>query len=388
VRILRAIFVACLLGFSLGGCSSMTDIFALFGGDGVTERAGLPSYQVGDSYSFGSPAVTWRVVAIDSERVTWRSDRGDEQVTGRNPLLPALEWRSDRLGQGRRLISDRTGSLFPLKVGARTTFKAAVTTDKPPYGWSFEWQCGVLDRQQVTGPTGVLDTYKIGCGRDTMEEMVFFYAPSIGHYVSKTSRSGGAAVVRHLMAYERRNAENELVRVSFANMPGPGTPEMAAPVRQAAATEAPQPVAEAPRRAAIVEITMLEPAAGEGEARRPLSALEQRAKQLLGQRKTRAEPVLKLRSDSAEPFLLAPEPVAPTVEKANTKGPPPAAQLAMKQCSARNETISAGQTGAAAEISAASEAQSLAEVGEERRRPINAAAAARVLLGRGDPAGQ
>ncbi len=102
--------------------------------------------KVGDPYTFGNPIATWRVVSVEDRRVTWRSDTGNEQITGRNPLLPALAWRSEKSGSGQRIITDQMGSLFLMKVGARTTFRAAVTTDKPPYGWSFDWQCEVSDR--------------------------------------------------------------------------------------------------------------------------------------------------------------------------------------------------------------------------------------------------
>lgn len=216
-----------------------------------------PTYRVGDSFTFGNPAITWRVVAIDDDRVTWRSDQGDEQLTARNPLLPALGWKSERLGSGRRIISDQVGNLFPMKVGARTTFKAVVTTDKPPYGWSFDWQCEVVDRQEVVGPAGMLDAFKVGCGRGSLDEIVFFYAPTIGHYIAKTSRSEGevAVRVRHLVAYEKMTLTGALERVEFARVPSIGEPAAARIVERPTQEVAAQKVND-------VEIAAATPVAG------------------------------------------------------------------------------------------------------------------------------
>ena len=139
----RAICAALVLGLSLTGCAGMPGFSGMFDkssgmfsdGDSVAESAPapapdiavegarLPTYRVGDAYTFGNPPVRWEVVSIDGDRVTWRSENDDEQVTGFNPLLPAREWRSNRLGEGYRIISHVKGHLFPMKVGSRTAFK-------------------------------------------------------------------------------------------------------------------------------------------------------------------------------------------------------------------------------------------------------------------------
>ena len=157
--------------------------------DIAIEGARLPTYRVGDAYTFGNPPVRWEVVSIDGDRVTWRSENDDEQVTGFNPLLPAREWRSNRLGEGYRIISHVKGHLFPMKVGSRTAFKATVSTDRPPYSWAYNWTCEVTDLRTVDGPKGAVDAFKVDCGRERPDEITFYYAPSVGHYVTKESRS-------------------------------------------------------------------------------------------------------------------------------------------------------------------------------------------------------
>lgn len=273
MKAMRAVICAALLSLSLSGCVSLSEFFASLGFSSSDDSVELPQYRVGDAFTFGSPNVTWRVVSIANQRVTWRNEKGDEQVTEQNPLLPALAWRSSKNGSGQRIISDKVGSLFPMKVGARTTFRAAVTTDKPPYGWGFNWQCEVLDRQDVVGATGEIDAFKIGCGRETADEIVFFYAPKIGHYIAKTSRAGGAnsSRIRHLIAYERISDEGSLERIAFS-----GRLQMGNPSAEAESITRNVPVQSA-------TVVRREP---QTETVRAATGIEGRAQELLAQRKS------------------------------------------------------------------------------------------------------
>lgn len=315
MRVARSIAAASVLSLSLSGCVSVSEFFAMLGFGSSEQAVEAPTYRVGDSFTFGSPAITWRVVAIDDDRVTWRSDQGDEQVTGRNPLLPALVWKSDRLGNGHRIISDQIGHLFPMKVGARTTFKAVVTTDKPPYGWSFDWQCEVLDRQDVVGASGMLDAFKVGCGRGSLDEIVFFYAPSIGHYVAKTSRSDGetSARVRHLIAYEKVNAGGALERVEFATVPHIGEPVAARMVDRPAG------------HVTSERIEDVGTAAGASVAANS-DGIEERAKRLLARHTEVADTVSPLppakTGDSAREAAVSAPPETPKYRLVEAKLPP------------------------------------------------------------------
>ena len=89
-------------------------------------HAERPLFVIGDKYSFNNPEITWEVTAVHGQRVYWRSASGDEQVTSTNPLLPAFAWQSKRRGSGQRIISNKTGDIFPLKIGARMTFRSTV----------------------------------------------------------------------------------------------------------------------------------------------------------------------------------------------------------------------------------------------------------------------
>ena len=287
MKAIRAIVCAVLVSLSLSGCVSLSEFFASFGFGGEREVFEAPQYKVGDAYTFGSPDVTWRVVAINDGRITWRSDTGSEQVTGSNPMLPALAWRSEKHGSGQRIISDKVGSLFPMRVGARMTFRADVSTDKPPYGWGFNWICEVQDRQGIAGPVGTIDAFKVGCGRENTDEMVFFYAPEIGHYVTKSTSSTGndGARVKHLIAYEKMNSTGALERVAFnsralehVNSPVPKSPSVMPAAPEIAQS---QPVTVQSAKAPVTQP----------------SEIERRARGLLAQRKeVRSLPTEKMRS--------------------------------------------------------------------------------------------
>ena len=200
----------CLLVLSLAGCESLSGILG-----SSTENQPLqtaekkdqtqrPIFGVGDRYRFDNPEITWEVTAVHGERVYWRSAGGDEQVTSTNPLLPAFAWQSVRRGSGQRIISNQAGAIFPLKVGARLTFRSTVSTDKPPFGWEFEWSCDVVGKERVTVPAGEFDSFRVQCGRQGSRELSFYYVPEIGHYarMEAIGPDGKKTATRNLIAYE------------------------------------------------------------------------------------------------------------------------------------------------------------------------------------------
>ncbi|MEQ8603940.1 MAG: SPOR domain-containing protein [Marivibrio sp.] len=197
----------------LGGCSSLEGVFDFsflsdwFSGESRVEgadapaprpeledlAAGPPQLVAGDRFSFDNPAVTWTVDRVDDDRIFWSADNGDRQTTGLNPILPALAWESAGQGRGRRLITDMQPAFFPLKVGKRVTFNSTVSTDRPPYAWEFVWTCETLRTEEIDVPAGRFETYVIQCGRQSPNELTFYYAPQIGHYIRMVSRPGGGS---------------------------------------------------------------------------------------------------------------------------------------------------------------------------------------------------
>ncbi|MBE88657.1 MAG: hypothetical protein CMM76_04360 [Rhodospirillaceae bacterium] len=168
-----------------------------------------PEFSVGDTFVFDNPYVRWQVVAVKDKKVHWVSDDGDLQITYVNPVLPVLVWKSPVNGKGRRLISGQIGRLFPMKVGNRASFRATVSTDRPPFDWVFNWSCDVLARVPVKGPKNKkYDTFKIKCTREKGDAFTFFYAPTVGHYiVMEASSNLGKPIIRRMVAYQRSGRE-------------------------------------------------------------------------------------------------------------------------------------------------------------------------------------
>lgn len=156
--------------------------------------AAPPQLAAGDRFTFDNPTVTWTVERVEDDRIFWRADNGDEQVTAQNVILPALAWSSAGQGRGRRLITEMSAPFFPLRAGKRVTFNSTVSTDAPPYAWEFTWVCETLGAESVAVPAGRFDAYVIQCGRQRPDELTFHYAPAVGHYVRLVSRpaTGGA----------------------------------------------------------------------------------------------------------------------------------------------------------------------------------------------------
>ena len=207
----RAFYCAlCLSLLSLAGCESVSGLFGDTPATAVaqvaekTDASQRPIFSIGDRYRFDNPEITWEVTAVHGERVYWRSAGGDEQVTSSNPLLPAFAWQSTRRGSGQRIISNRRGDLFPLKIGARMSFRSTVSTDKPPFGWEFEWSCEVVEKQDITVPAGAFDSFRVLCGRQGSRELTFYYVPEIGHYarMEAVGSDGKKTATRNLIAYE------------------------------------------------------------------------------------------------------------------------------------------------------------------------------------------
>lgn len=190
----------------LAGCETKPASDSPFG----TEKPGR--YMVGDSFTFDNPVLTWTVVSVEGDRVYWRSDQGDEQVTGHDPLMPTLEWKNPGSGGGRRIITDIKGTLFPLTEPGNMTFTSNIEywsiTDgetTPPQKWEYNWSCSVAGQEAVEVSAGKFDTYKVICGRYKPTELEFYYSPDIGHYVVMRidDPASGSTITRNLVSFRR-----------------------------------------------------------------------------------------------------------------------------------------------------------------------------------------
>ena len=250
------------------GLDAVTGLFSSDRDQGVTAltaSVGEPAlkrsikFTVGDRYTFDNPVERWEVVAVRGEKVYWRSDFGERQVTGFNPLLPPQEWSSRKLGKGRRLIRDKEGALFPMKVGATMKFRSTVTTDRPPFGWEHNWACEVTGKEMVKTLGGPFDTFVVACGHKRQKVVTYHYAPKVGNYLVRRVKSpdDDLDTVRNMLSLER--ADGTFVAGIGADR-SVTTPKIAAR-RNAAASQpvSPSITTDVTVRDAVASLTLSEP---------------------------------------------------------------------------------------------------------------------------------
>jgi hypothetical protein len=168
---------------------------------------GTAGLNVGDAFTFSNPTTTYNVRSITVDSIFWDADNGEQSVTTHNLLLPAASWSSDGRGQGSREISQVQGGLFPLAVGNTMSFKAVTNANISPYRWESFWSCSVINRGFVKVVSGEFDVFIINCSRSSLDEVTFYFAPKLGHYVRQEVKSPGnpEVYVRELIAYDRPN---------------------------------------------------------------------------------------------------------------------------------------------------------------------------------------
>ena len=169
----------------------------------LERRLNLPEIAIGDTYVFDNPITSWEVVDVTNDRITWVSNQGARIITSNNPLLPSYEWISQSDGQGKRLISDVKGDLFPLKQGNKTTFRSTVSINDQPSQWSFSWNCAILGEVNVTVPAGNFNAFSVVCARDASDTITYYYAPELGYYVRMEvgGNKGSILKQRNLLSY-------------------------------------------------------------------------------------------------------------------------------------------------------------------------------------------
>lgn len=160
--------------------------------------APLPTVRVGDSISW-SNGQTETVVAVDGEVVRWRDQDGNTYSGYRNFMLPSLAWDYPETRATTR-IDLAPDTLWPLKAGNDVHFTVEQRLTQKIHdsevGYTDEWACAVLGTERVTVRLGSFDTWKLRCQRywrgSNIGEIVWNYAPALGHVVRRTWTGGKA----------------------------------------------------------------------------------------------------------------------------------------------------------------------------------------------------
>ncbi|MDH3701941.1 MAG: SPOR domain-containing protein [Alphaproteobacteria bacterium] len=185
----RPILPILILSMVLAACS-------FFGNDDAVPKtkplrtalppAEIPTYGVGDSYTYDNPKETWTVVSIKNDLIRWKSSLGNSQLTAFDPLLPPIEWTVADNPQATRKFLEWNGSMFPLQAGSNMTYKEVVRLGENTGPTQFEWRCYTGRPQQVHVPAGRFATVPVLCQRSDGYKAQGYYAPAINTTVSIT----------------------------------------------------------------------------------------------------------------------------------------------------------------------------------------------------------
>lgn len=178
-------------------------------GTGGTAQAaiGAPSYVVGDTYVF-SNGLSYTVLRVGADRVTWRDSRGDYFTTPRAPALPQIEWESGAW-KGRN-VTRRDGLRWPPDKDEVVTFDvrseewnmeagpgaARTTTDA-------RWSCRNQGRDKLAVPAGEFEAIVIACDRSPAsaglwQRRVWHFVPDVAHFVRRTDSDGSGLEIESI----------------------------------------------------------------------------------------------------------------------------------------------------------------------------------------------
>ena len=187
------------LSASSGGSARAPDYA---GPDGVVTgytRSDLePVYEVGDTFAYSDGGVE-TVVGVGGNRVWWRVEGGDNYTAYRNFLLPKVTWKTE-FGNGETTIDLDADEAWPATTRTNVSLSVSVFWTRAgavgsTVKSSESWRCRRKAGKRITVATGIFETIPIVCERsgvtpDAWHKRIWYYAPSVRHYVRRESFLG------------------------------------------------------------------------------------------------------------------------------------------------------------------------------------------------------
>jgi len=157
-----------------------------------------PSYRTGDTYVY-TGEVSYTVLRVGTDRVTWRDAQGDTFTAPIDVGLPQIEWKNGAWKGRNETRQDRSGDWPPPDA-------TEVAFDVRSEEWNLDdgadaersitdarWTCRNEGTRQTTVPAGEFEATVIACERSPApaglwQRRVWYYAPAIGHFVRREDR--------------------------------------------------------------------------------------------------------------------------------------------------------------------------------------------------------
>jgi hypothetical protein len=158
-----------------------------------------PRYEAGSTFVYSDGRVD-TVVGLKGDTVRWQRNDGTKFTAYRNFLLPWAYWQSET-ESGKSTLDGKPWALWPRSMRQEVAF-SAVSVVQPAAGAlksaGEDWRCRLSGRQKVTVVAGSFDTLKLACERAATTSSpalsrVWYYAPSIQHYVRLEDRGKAPA---------------------------------------------------------------------------------------------------------------------------------------------------------------------------------------------------
>lgn len=194
----------CLLAI-LSACSNDDALIKTTAGYPPVEMqpSDLPSFAIGDSFTFDNPDETWTVSGIQDGLVIWRSSLGGSRKTVFAPFVPPIEWTAKGNAAGEERLTGWGDGLFPLKGGKKTEFRTRARMNGEAVATPFEWKCYSGNPRKVTVKAGAYAAYPLFCRRNDGLTAQSFYAPEVNAPLMITQRKRPApAETRELVGFK------------------------------------------------------------------------------------------------------------------------------------------------------------------------------------------
>lgn len=170
--------------------------------------ASTPVYEVGDRFVY-SDGLVETATNVKGNKILWETNQNAIFTAYKNFILPPVfreaEGRSERTN-----IDTTSGALWPLKVGKKVSFTAVteITLAGKPDSRkrsTVKWTCRVTGIEPVSVAAGRFEAFRVRCNgieqaTNLKTENIWYYAPSVGHYVRLVQEAAGTRTKTDLVA--------------------------------------------------------------------------------------------------------------------------------------------------------------------------------------------
>lgn len=168
------------------------------------DSSDLPTYAVGDSFTYDKPKETWTVVDIRGGLVKWTSSLGAKKTTVFDPILPPIASTGKNGSSRSERLTNWNRTLFPLKKRQKISFKSIVRQTGKDAPIRYGWKCYSGAPRKVKVQAGEFPAYPVFCRRSDGWTIQSFYAPDVnGPLLITTRKRPARAATRELTTFKK-----------------------------------------------------------------------------------------------------------------------------------------------------------------------------------------